>query len=107
MIFLKLFLQRKCLNYHKKSGLQLMDHLFLVDEMRCLVDEGHEGAEVVGPLVEDLVGILSGGELHDAVETIHFGENRLLTHQIRQKFFGFGLLQIQQLGHSGDNERGE
>ena len=81
-----------------------MDHLFFIDEMRGLVDKGHEGAEVVGPLVEDLVGILSGGELDDAVQTIHFRENRLLAHQIRQKLFGFGLFQIQQLGHSGDNE---
>ena len=69
-----------------------MDHLFLVDEMRGLVDEGHESAEVVRPLVEDFVGILRGGELNDAIETIHFGENRLLANQIRQEFLRFRLL---------------
>lgn len=45
---------------------ELVLHLFLVNEMGSLVDKVHEVIEVVGPRVEDVVGILVGHEVDDA-----------------------------------------
>lgn len=68
-----------------------MDHFLLGDEVCGFVDEGHEGVEFVGPVVQQVVGVFGPLEVDDACQTVHFGVDGLVNHQIRQE--RLGLLQ--------------
>ena len=67
------------------GSLQVMDHLLLGDEMGGLVDQGHEGVELVGPVVEQVVGVLGPLEVDDTGQTVHLGIDGLVHHQGGEK----------------------
>lgn len=79
---------------------QGVDHLLLVDEVRCLADEGHERGEVIGPIIEQLARVLALTEAHQACRAVDAGKNGLLGHQFGEKVLR--LLQIEWHGE-GDN----
>ena len=62
-----------------------MDHLLLVDEVGGLADQSHEGVEVVGPLIEDLTGVLGLSEGHHPSRPVDSGIDGLLDHQLSQE----------------------
>lgn len=65
--------------------LQVVDHLFLGDEMCGFVDEGHEGVEFVGPVVQQIIGIFGPLEVDDACQPVHFGVDGLVHYQVGQE----------------------
>ena len=63
------------------GSLKVMDHLLLGDEMGGLIDQRHERVELVGPVVEQVVGVLGPLEVDDAGQTVHLGIDGLVHHQ--------------------------
>ena len=59
-----------------------MHHFLLGDEMCAFVDMLHELVNVVGPVIQHIIGILLLLEMYDAIEAINLGRNSLLHHQV-------------------------
>lgn len=52
-----------------------MHHLFFVNQVSGLVDQGHQVIEIMGPIIEDIGGILLLDEINSAFQTIDLGSN--------------------------------
>ena len=59
-----------------------MNHFFLGDEVSSLIDEVHNGVNVVGPLVQHVVGILTLPEVDETIESVDFRRHSLVNHQL-------------------------
>lgn len=66
-----------------------MDHFLLGDKVCCFVDEGHEGVQFVGPVVQQVIGVFGPLEVDDAGQAIHFGVDGLVYYQVRQELLRF------------------
>lgn len=62
-------------------------HFFLMDEVRCLVHQGHQRVEAAGPPVEDLAGIFALPEANHTPWAVNASINGLLHYQIREILF--------------------
>lgn len=71
-----------------RSSDKLMDHFLLGDEMGSLVEEIHEGIDVEGPIVENVIGVLRALERDHALQAVDTGFDGLVDDQVGQEFFG-------------------
>ena len=58
-----------------------------MDEVRCLVHQGHQCVEAAGPPVEDLTGIFALPEANYTPWAVNASINGLLHDQIREILF--------------------
>lgn len=60
----------------------LMDHLFFVDEMCCVIDEPHERVQAIRPIVEYITWIFLLTETYYAGWPVYLGFHGLTHHHI-------------------------
>lgn len=64
-------------------SLQVVDHLFLGDEMRGFVDQRHEGVEFVRPVVKQVVGVFGPLKVDDTSQPVDLGIDGLVYDKAR------------------------
>lgn len=76
-------------------------HFLPVDQVVRFGDKIHERRNAVGPAVEDCVDIVGPRrlEVHDSVQAVHLGRDRLVGHEVRQELFSILDGQVEQVGH--------
>lgn len=74
-----------------------VDNLLLGDQVASLLDQSQQCVDVLGPLVQDLVGMLGFGKRHKTRWPVNLGIDRLGHHQLGQKLLALLVWQIQKL----------
>jgi len=59
-----------------------MHHLFLGYQMICFIYKLHQSVYVEGPVIENVIGVLLFGEVHDSFQTINLGLYRLIHNKV-------------------------
>lgn len=78
----------------------LVDALFLVDQVARFVHQIHQFVQPEGPVVEDLRGGLLRREVDDAGRSVRLDGERTGVDHPRQVLLALGLAQVQQFGHA-------
>ncbi len=63
--------------------LEVVDHLFLGNEMSSFVDQRHERVQFLRPVIQKIVRVLRPLEINDTSEAVHFRIDGLIDHQVR------------------------
>lgn len=79
---------------------QLVEALFLLDEMCGFVDTGHQLVQSGCPIVENLFLILLLGEVNDAGWSVDLHFQSSTVDELSEKLFGFRFIEVQQFCHA-------
>lgn len=75
--------KKRCTKDSLQALLEVVDHLFLGNEMSSFVDQRHERVQFLRPVVQKIVRVLRPLEINDTSEAVHFRIDGLIDHQVR------------------------